>query len=240
MEEAAVSPVFANALNFLSLGLGVVLLFAVAYLWSSNNNKTAELSTIQAEMRRMKKNLNTLQEKVNQIREPKVVSDVPQAAPFGITFLDDDDDDFSQPLNLKITPLAPQDPWLNFIEEYNKLAAEMKNPGQLMRCEKFVRNNKLRILTYGGAMTFRPAIDIKDSGYWAFKCELDEYAVVPNPMHPCDEDRHNFGGMKDIFALNYQDGIYRKYFVKLPALFNFDGNEGWHIKNPGVVNLERK
>ncbi|MBR0288391.1 MAG: hypothetical protein IJQ82_05380 [Selenomonadaceae bacterium] len=73
MEEVAVSPVFANALNFLSLGLGVVLLFAVAYLWSSNNNKTAELSTIQAEMRRMKKTLNTLQEKVNQIREPKVV-----------------------------------------------------------------------------------------------------------------------------------------------------------------------
>ena len=224
--------IFSGALNFLSLGLSVVLLFAVAYLWSSNSNKTAELSTIQSELKRMKKNLSTLQEKVNQIREPTVVSEVPQVEPFGL--------DLTEPPINRITPLAPQDPWLGFIDEYNKLAEEMKKPGQLTKCEKFVRNNKLRILTYGGALTFRPAIDVKDSGYWAFKCELDEYAIVPNPMNPCDEDLHDFGGMKEIFALNYQAGVYRKYFVKLPALFNFDGNEGWHLKNPGVVNLERK
>ncbi|MBQ3336714.1 MAG: hypothetical protein IJG80_04855, partial [Selenomonadaceae bacterium] len=129
----------------------------------------------------------------------------------------------------------------NFVDEYNKLAAEMSKPGQLMRCEKFVRNNKLRILTYGGALTFRPAIDVKDSGYWAFKCELDEYAVVPNPMNPCDEELHEHGGMKETFALNYVEGVYRKYFVKLPALFNLEaGDDGWHLKSPGVVNLERK
>lgn len=240
MEEATVSPVFSGALNFLSLGLGVVLLFVVAYLWSSNTNKTAELAAIQSELKRLKKTVNTLQEKINQMREPTVVSDVPQVAPFGIDLSpNDDDDDFSLPLR-KITPLKPQDPWLNFVDEYNKLAAEMKNPGQLMKCEKFVRNNKLRILTYGGALTFRPAIDVKDSGYWAFKCEFDEYAVVPNPMHPCNEELHEHGGLKEIFALNYSDGIYRKYFVKLPALFELDMNDSWRLKNPGVVNLERK
>lgn len=233
MEEVVVSPFFADALNFLSLGLSIVLLFAVAYLWSSNSNKTAELERIKSDVQRMKKTLNTLQEKVNQIREPKVISDVPQAEPFGL--------DLTEPLSTRITPLAPQDPWLNFVDDYNKLAAEMNKPGQLMRCEKFVRNNKLRILTYGGALTFRPAIDVKDSGYWAFKCELDEYAVVPNPMNPCDENLHEFGGMKEIYALNYVDGVYRKYFVKLPALFNMGADDdGWHLKNPGVVNLERK
>ena len=233
MEEVAASSVFSEALNFLSLGLSVVLLFAVAYLWSSNSNKAAELERIKADVQRMKKTLNTLQEKINQIREPKVISEVPQVEPFGI--------DLSEPLPMRITPLAPQDPWLNFVDDYNKLAEEMKKPGQLMRCEKFVRNNKLRILTYGGALTFRPAIDVKDSGYWAFKCELDEYAVVPNPMHPCDEELLDHGGMKEIFALNYADGIYRKYFVKLPALFTLEANEdGWRLKNPGVVNLERK
>lgn len=231
MEEAAVSPMFSEVLNFLSLGLSVVLLFAVAYLWSSNNSKTAELERIQTELRRMKKSLNTLQEKVNQIREPKVISEVPPAEPFGL--------DLSEPRIEKMTPLTPQDPWLNFIEDYNKLAADMKNPGQLMKCERFVRENKLRILTYGGAMTFRPAIDVKDSSYWAFKCSSDEYAVVPNPMKPCDEDFHEFGGMKEIFALNYTDGVYRKYFAKLPAIFNLDANDGWQLKNPGVVNLER-
>ena len=232
MEETMLSPVFSDALNFLALGLGVVLLFAVAYLWSSNSHKAAELERIQSDLKRMKKTLSKLEEKVNQIREPKVVSEVPPVEPFGL--------DFSEPLSMSITPLKAQDPWLNFIDDYNKLAADMKNPGQLMKCEKFVRNNKLRILTYGGALTFRPAIDVKDSSYWAFKCELDEYAIVPNPMKPCDEEFHDFGGLKEIFALNYQDGVYRKYFVKLPAIFNLNANEGWELKNPGVANLERK
>ena len=231
MEETMVSS-FSGALNFLALGLGVVLLFAVAYLWSSNSNKTAELERIQSELKRMKKTLTALQEKVNQIREPKVISEVPQAEPFGL--------DLSEPRNSSITPLAPQDPWLNFVDDYNKLAEVMKNPGQLMKCEKFVREHKLRILTYGGAMTFRTAIDVKDSGYWAFKCGLDEYAVVPNPMNPCDEELHEHGGMKEIYALNYQDGVYRKYFVKLPAIFDVNFEGVWQIKNPGVVNLERK
>lgn len=84
MEEVAVSPAFSEALNFLSLGLSVVLLFAVAYLWSSNNNKTAELERLNADVQRMKKTLNKLQTKVEQMREPTIVSDVPQAEPFGI------------------------------------------------------------------------------------------------------------------------------------------------------------
>jgi len=233
MEEAAISPMFSEVLNFLSLGLSVVLLFAVAYLWSSNNNKAAEMERLKVDVQRMKKTVNNLKEKVEQFREPKVVSEVEQVEPFGL--------DLSEPFPTRITPLAPQDPWINFVDEYNKLAEEMKKPGQLMRCEKFVRSNKLRILTYGGALTFRPAIDVKDSGYWALKCELDEYAVVPNPMNPCDEELHDHGGMKEIFALNYQDGVYRKYFVKLPAIFNLEaGEDGWRLKNPGVVNLERK
>ena len=233
MEEATVSPAFTEALNFLSLGLSVVLLFAVAYLWSSNSNKTVEIENLKADGRRMKKSLTKLQEKVNQIREPKVVSEVTQVEPFGL--------DLSEPLPSRITPLAPQDPWLNFVDDFNKLAAEMSKPGQLMRCEKFVRNNKLRILTYGGALTFRPAIDVKDSAYWAFKCELDEFAVVPNPMNPCDEELYDHGGMKEIFALNYSDGVYRKYFVKVPAMFDLEpGEDGWHLKKSGVMNLERK
>ena len=94
------SPVFSDALNFLALGLGVVLLFAVAYLWSSNSHKAAELERIQSDIKRMKKTLSKLEEKVNQIREPKVVSEVPPVEPFGL--------DFSEPLNMSITPLKAQ------------------------------------------------------------------------------------------------------------------------------------
>ena len=117
MEEAALSPAFTEALNFLSLGLSVVLLFAVAYLWSSNSNKAAELERLKTDVQRMKKKLDKVQEKVNQFKEPKVVSDVAQIEPFGL--------DLSEPLPSAISPLAPQDPWLNFVDDYNKLAAEM-------------------------------------------------------------------------------------------------------------------
>ena len=233
MEESMMSPLFSDALNFLSLGLSVVLLFAVAYLWSSNGTKTAQIETLQSDFKRMKKKLDKVEEKVNQIREPQVVAEVPQAAPFGIDLSTDELPEHS-------TALAPQDPWVDFVEDYNVLAADMSAPGKLKKCENFVREQKLRILTYGGSMTFRPAIDVKDSNYWAFKCSGEEFAVVPNPMIPCDEELHEHGGIKEAFALNYQSGVYKKYSVKLPAIFTCEPSEGWKLKNPGVVNLERK
>ena len=233
MEEVMVSPLLSSALNFLSLGLSVVLLFAVAYLWSSNNNKTAELAKLQEDVKRMKKTVRTLEDKVSLIREPRAVTSVPQVEPFGIDLLE-------QQETQRITPLAPQALWMNFIEDYNDLAAEMASRVQLKKCERFIRDNKLKILTYGGAMTFRPAIDAKDSSYWAFKCQGDEFAVVPNPMKPYDETLHTHSGLKDLFALNYEDGVYKRYRVKLPALFTQDSIRGWQLKNPGVANLERE
>ena len=224
--------VLSDALNFLSLGLSVVLLFAVAYLWSSNSRKSAQLQQVQSDLQKVKKKLSALETKVNEIREPKVVSDALQVEPFGL--------DLDEPRETRVaTPLAPQNPWLNFIKEYNEFAEALASPGQLKKCEKFVRDNKLKILTYSSGMTFRPAIDVKDSIYWAFKGNGGEFAVVPNPMNSCDEELYEFSGMKDIYAMNYQGGAYSKYFVKLPAIFISDPVSGWMLKDTGVVNLER-
>lgn len=234
MQEAMVSPALSDALNFLALGLSVVLLFAVAYLWSSNSRKTDELTKLQADVRRMKKSLSTLEEKVNQIREPKVVADAVPIEPFGL--------DLSEPQVQRITPLAPQVPWMDFVEDFNKLAALCANPdarGLLKKCERFIKDEKLKILTYGSNMIFRPAIDAKDSLYWAFRCQGEEYAVVPNPMNPCDENFYEFGGAKEIFTLNYDSGSYSKYIVKSPAIFTQDPLKGWTLKTAGVVTLER-
>ncbi len=227
-----VSPMFSVVLNMLALGLSVILLFAVAYLWSSNSRRAAELERIQPELRRLKKSVDTLNEKFNQLKTPTVVADVPPIEPFGIDIFDSDQG--------KITPLAPQAKWLNFIDEYNKLAADPTVRGFVKKCERFVQDNKLKILTCSSGMTFRPAIDAKDSLYWAFKCSGEEYAVVPNPMNPCDEELHDNGGLKELFALNYEDGVYTKYFVKLPAILIQDPLKGWFVQNPGVANLERK
>lgn len=232
MEEAMGPSLFADTLNFLALGLSVVLLFAVAYLWSSNNTKTAQLETIQSELQRLKRKVGTLEGKVNELREPTVVSETQQIEPFGL--------DLSENKPLNISPTTKPEPWRDMVDEYNELAEKMSAPGQLKKCESFVQDYKMKILTYGGAMTFRPAIDVKDSSYWAFKCSGNEFAVIPNPMNPCDEDLHEHGGLKEIFALNYQNGVYRLYSVKLPAIFVQDSARGWQLKNPGVVNLERK
>ena len=235
MEGTMVSPMLSGVLNFLALGLSVVLLFAVAYLWSSNSRKTDELAKLQTDVRRMKKSLSTLEEKVSQFREPKVIADAVQIEPFGL--------DLSDPQAQRITPLAPQDPWMEFLEEFNKFAAFCANPdarGLLKKCEKFIKDEKLKILTYGSNMTFRPAIDAKDSLYWAFRCQGEEYAIVPNPINPCDESFCELGGLKEIFETNYESGTYRKYFVKSPAIFTQDPLKGWTLKISGVINLERE
>lgn len=232
MEEVAlISPMLSNMLNFLALGLSLVLLFAVAYLWSSNNTKSEQLTRIQSDLQRMKRTVNSLEEKVNQIRQPKVIDEVPQIEPFGL--------DLSDPNVRDMTPLAPQVQWLDFVENFNKLAADPSVRGYIKKCERFVQDNKLKILTYGGSMTFRPAIDAKDSLYWAFKFSSEEYAVVPNPMNPCDDYLCNNGGMKEIFTLNYDSGVYQKYIVTLPAIFVQDPLKGWILKSNGTVNLER-
>ena len=227
MEE---STALSSALNFLSLGLSVVLLLAVAYLWSSNSRKTNELQQLQKDVQKLKKKLSTLEERVSEIREPQVISDVPEAEPFGL--------DLNEHKEMRITPLAPQKMWLNFVQDYNNFVAELASPGELRKCEKFVRDNKLKSLTYGNS-TLRPAIDVKDSIYWAFKCSGNEFAVVPNPLNPCDDTLVELGGMKEIYALNYKDGTYKKYFVKLPAIVTSDPMTGWQLKETGVVNLER-
>ena len=232
MEEASeflLSPQMTQILYYLSLGLSILLLFVVAYLFAANGRKSNEIAHLQSELIRLRKDLNRLKDTVEHMWKPTVKTDVSPVAPFGL--------DFSEPA--KISQLKPQDPWLDFVEKYNQLAEEMSKPGQLKKCEKVVYEFKLRVLTYGGAMTFRPAIDVKDSRYWAFKCSSDEFAVVPNPMHPCDEEFHDHGGMKETYALNYQDGVYRKYFVKLPAIFTYEPSGGWQLKDAGVVNLER-
>lgn len=235
MQETMVSPMLASALNFLALGLSVVLLFAVAYLWSSNSRKTDELAKLQTDVRRMKKTLSTIEERVNQFREPKVVADAVQIEPFGL--------DLSDPQTQRITPLAPQDPWMDFLEEFNKFAAVCANPnarGLLKKCERFIKDEKLKILTFSSNATFHPAIDAKDSLYWAFRCRGEEYAVVPNPMNPCDENFYEFGGAKETFQTNYESGTYRRYIVKTPAIFSQDPLKGWTLQSPGILNLERE
>ena len=118
----------------------------------------------------------------------------------------------------------------------------MMVPGQLKACQKFVEDNGLRMLKYAGMMNFIPALDVEDSNFWLWKIspDLNQYAVVPNPMKPCDNELYERGGLKIVFAMNYKDGIYKKYVVDTPAIFTIDNSNQWKLQDPGVVDLERK
>ncbi|MCR5833467.1 MAG: hypothetical protein K6G55_02270 [Selenomonadaceae bacterium] len=235
MEEMILSPLLSNMLQFLSLTLSLILLFAVAYLWSSNSVKTKQLTRIQSDLQRAQRTLNTLEEKVSQIRKPKVVSEPLHIDAFGLD--NADENKFGSEVE---TPLEPQKPWLNFVEGYNQLAALADERGFSSKCEKFIRENKLKLLAYNREKNFYKALYPKDSFYWAFKCSGEEYAFVPNPMHPCDEIFYDEGGLKEIYEANYEVGTYIKYKVKKPAILTNDSEKGWITEEIGEVNLEQK
>lgn len=234
MEETTVQgffpPMMSDMLIMLSIVLNVILMFAVAYLMLTRN-QDGKFRQLDDRIKRVANDLKILDEKVRGMKPPKKVDTVPDAQPFGIN------------------PNAPrEDPsdvsgiWKRFVDNYNFLAASMMVPGQLKACQKFVEDNGLRMLNYAGMMNFIPALDVEDSNFWLWKIspDLNQYAVVPNPMKPCDNELYERGGLKIVFAMNYKDGIYKKYVVDTPAIFTIDNSNQWKLQDPGVVDLERK
>ena len=234
MEETTVQgffpPMMSDMLIMLSIVLNVILMFAVAYLMLTRN-QDGKFRQLDDRIKRVANDLKILDDKVRGMKPPKKVDTVPEAQPFGIN------------------PSAPREDtsdvssiWKKFVDNYNFLAASMMVPGQLKACQKFVEDNGLRMLNYAGMMNFIPALDVEDSNFWLWKIspDLNQYAVVPNPMKPCDNELYERGGLKIVFAMNYKDGIYKKYVVDTPAIFTIDNSNQWKLQDPGVVDLERK
>ena len=78
------------------------------------------------------------------------------------------------------------------------------------------------------------------SAFWAWQSTAGDgrYAVVPSPLHPYDKQSHDTGGLKETFASNFEDGVYSKMEVKLPAIFRRVENR-WQVEQPGLIHLER-
>ena len=234
MEETTVQgffpPMMSDMLIMLSIVLNVILMFAVAYLMLTRN-QDGKFRQLDDRIKRVANDLKILDEKVRGMKPPKKVDTVPEAQPFGIN-----------PNAPREDPSDPSGIWKRFVDNYNFLAASMMVPGQLKACQKFVEDNGLRMLKYAGMMNFIPALDVEDSNFWLWKIspDLNQYAVVPNPMKPCDNELYERGGLKIVFAMNYKDGIYKKYVVDTPAIFTIDNSNQWKLQDPGVVDLERK
>lgn len=234
MEETAAvqglfPPLMSDMMTLLSIALNILLMFAVAYLWATRNAGN-NLKDVEEKIKKQANRIKKLEESVQEIKPHKVVDTVIEAEPFGIK----PNEPREEPMDISVIGLQ------KFIEAYNHIAASMSVPGQLKACEKFVGDHGLRMLLYGGVMTFLPALDVEESNYWAWKIPEEQhlFAVVPNPMKPCDSNLNERGGLKMTFTTNFQDGVYKKYTVDTPAIFSDEGNT-WHLRNPGVLDLAR-
>ena len=166
MEETAaqgiLSPVLSDVLTFLSIILSIILLIVVSYLWSIKKRDGEDLDKMESELKKLAGKIRELEDKISTATRPvKKVEEVPKITPFGI--------DPEQPRPSLVDKKPDGKAWSSFVENYNLIAASMSVPGQRKACEKFVADNGLRMLMYGGMMTFLPAVDVEESDYWAWK-----------------------------------------------------------------------
>lgn len=234
--QGLLSPVLSDILLFMNISLSIVLMFAFAYLWTTRH-QTGEIAKLNDKIKKLSSELKALNERVQNIKIPQKVDTVPEPAPFGLD------------MNKRRAEAAPpakkvvsgNQVWSEFIDDYNFLAASMLVPGQLQACQKFVDENELRLGRFGMTGNLLPVMTIEESIFWAWKIpKTQNYAIVPNPMKPCTGDFYENSGIKMIFAMDFENGIYKKYSVKVPAIFNVDANNRWILKDPGVINLFRQ
>lgn len=86
---------------------------------------------------------------------------------------------------------------------------------------------------------FEEVEDLNEATFWAYDIpgQPDDFAVVPSPMFPYDQELHETGGMKETFAARYEAGTtYDHVSVDMPALFS-KRSDKWNIEQPGLLRL---
>lgn len=228
------SPVLSDTLLVLNIVLSVILLCAFAYLFTTRH-QTGEIAQLKDRVKKLSNNLKALEEKIKEAPPPKKVDTLPEPDAFGM--------DFGKKAKPAVAPNIPvgNQVWSTFVAEYNHIAGSMLVPGQVEACQKFVGENNLRLLMCGLIGNFIGTNSVEESNFWAWKIsDTKNFAVVPNPLKPCTGELYEEYGLKSVFAMNFENGVYKKYEVKVPAIFTTDENNRWQLKDPGVVELSRQ
>ena len=234
--QGIISPVLSDTLTFLNIVLSIILMFAFAYLWTTRH-QTGEIGRLNDKIKKLSSELKALENKVDNIKIPPKVETIPEAAPFGLDMNQRKEQAAAVAAKMKV-PVGNQF-WSRFIDDYNYIAASMLVPGQLQACQKFVDENELRTLRIGMTGNLLPVTTVEESLLWAWKNPKgSSYAIVPNPMKACTSEIYE--QMKMIFAISYESGVYKKYIVKIPAMFVIDESNHWKLKDPGVIDLARQ
>lgn len=233
-QEGILPPIMRDVMIVLCLVLGVLLLFAVAFLWAVQQQARPQLAKVDhlaADMKAVTAELRALQSMILPEKPEEEEEELPPApAP--------EEKNAPAPVSRSI--------WKAFVDDFNSLARSMEVPKKDVACENFVAIHKLVLLKCrphkeGEALDFALEKSIGESEYWAWPIpgENDRYAVVPKPILAYDDKLHREGGMKETFASNFESGdpkTYHQVEVKLPAIFrNKDGK--WQIEQPGLMRL---
>lgn len=232
-------PVMRDVLVILGLVLGVLLLIAVAFLWTmyqQSKEQLSKLHRIPADVKAITAELRSLQSLLTPA--------APEEEEDGPPFITPGNAGEPQPVNRSV--------WQAFVEDYNNLAHSMSIPKAEIACESFIELHKLLMLECiahsnlddKGNETgpkYVLTTDLKESNCWAWLLpeEVERYAVVPNPIIRYDDNLHSQGGMKETFASNFESGdpnVYEQVEVKLPAIFNRK-NGDWKIEQPGLIRV---
>ena len=74
--------------------------------------------------------------------------------------------------------------------------------------------------------------------FWAVKTDRgDTFLVVPNALMTYESQKHNTGGMREVFQSNYREGAYNQIEVVRPAFFQRTAS-GWLCRQPGLIRLK--
>ena len=230
-------PMVRDVMVVLQLVLALILLVAVAVLWTylGFGKKGSRQGGTDASAERLERLENDMKAVTQELRSLR--SSVAPASDGGVPM----EMNLKEPSQEKKTQ-----PWSEFIQDYNALAQSMEDAQADIACGNFAELQQLTLLqcrVQGNQLpAFSVVEDVKASGYWAWRLPKDEtkFAVVPNPKVPYDARLHAEGGMKETFASNFQEKdthAYRKIAVVLPAIFTVQNNS-WTIAEPGLLRLE--
>lgn len=243
-KDGVLPPMLRDVIVILSVVLSVILLIAVAILWTmqqSTRERLSGYSRMEGDMKAVTAELRELQSVLMPDRSRAEEQE------------NDEDPVLSFPDSpVKQPPPVKRSVWQSFADDFNSLARSMDIPKADIACENFVELHKLVLLTClshggfdGNGNEMEPAFSrehsIDASTYWAWPIpeEKGRYAVVPNPVISYNDKLHREGGMKETFASNFENSGVAEFHhveVKLPAIFSSSSGK-WKIEQPGLIRL---
>ncbi len=230
-------------LSMFGLVLSLFLLFAAAYVIVSIRGIKGKLGKVNS----LERDVRALTKEIHSMRAVRQAKDSDDDESTGEAGAPTESTTGGDGINIE------KNVWLPFVEDYNKLAASLKEPMVNLAVQEFIEKNNLQALmcldhSAQPSPRFVAAEETTAGNFWVWPIPNNKgrFVVVPNLAFPYGESLHFEGGMKETFASNYEElrkvdegkKDYNKMTVKLPAIFVHDEDTApWIVEQPGLINV---